>query len=170
MEVETERQERKRTLDEVPKEVAVANDAQDQAFRFDHFDVDSEHWAGTNLITDQETGTVSGWCYRCRASGRPLVVVVTPQSHYSVFYQGGQAGTTLMRITTPVSEAADSVPAQLCHIATLYRRCLAPLQCDGDLVESEFLRLIDPSLPPLEPTVVTERVIVKARRAQGDTV
>lgn len=87
MEVEEHQQQQfavKRTADGDQKPVALA--CEEAVHRFAHFDVDTEDWFLTDRVSNGQR--IFGFCYRCRNTGRPVLIVPSDDnSHYILYIQ-----------------------------------------------------------------------------------
>lgn len=169
--MEPETSGRKRTFDDVPKEVELENEKQDQQFRFSEFDVDTRQWFATTLLHDEQGSC--GWCYRHRYTGRPMVLVLSVATcQYTLYYQTlAEYGTSIVGMTTHKDCARDILPEQLGEVAILYSKTLGPVfgesEASEDAEEAYFLSLIDPSRDTTTQST-QERVIVKGKRSDVD--
>ena len=168
--MEPETSGRKRTVDDVPKDVDLENEMQDQQYRFAEFDVDTRQWFATNLVHDEQG--VCGWCYRHRYTGRPMVLVLSDGSQYTLYYQTmAECSTSIVGMTTHKDWARETLPRQLEEVVLLYTQTLGPVfgasEASEDVEEAQFLSLIDPScVATTQPT--QERIIVKGKRSDAD--
>ena len=149
MEIEEQQQHQvatKRTAEGADTELARAHDDA-RFYRFPHFDVDPARWLAKDEINDEVRDC--GFLYMHRETGRPMLLVLLPDSHYTLYYQTApeapQAETGVRGFCTPVAGGVNAkhYTEKLWQVDAMYAEELGQVPGDSDATdEAELARFL----------------------------